>query len=58
MTKKKIKPRNCDVRGGSWVRIAEHCRSLSRNYGPPSNRVPDFGFRLIVQKENNYDKKA
>ncbi|MCP4104398.1 MAG: SUMF1/EgtB/PvdO family nonheme iron enzyme [Desulfobacteraceae bacterium] len=33
-------------RGGSWVDLAEDCRSASRGLNSPGNRYDDLGFRL------------
>ncbi len=34
------------VRGGSWIDIAQYCRSAYRNYYSPVNRYSNVGFRL------------
>ncbi len=35
-------------RGGSWASYARLCRSTSRDYGTPSNRGGNIGFRLVL----------
>jgi formylglycine-generating enzyme required for sulfatase activity len=36
------------VRGGGWISDARYCRSASRNWKGPSNRLPSYGFRLML----------
>ena len=35
-------------RGGGWVLNAAYCRCANRDYGTPSNRRDDLGFRLAL----------
>jgi formylglycine-generating enzyme required for sulfatase activity len=35
-------------RGGRWFNTAGNCRSANRNWGDPSNRYLDLGFRLAL----------
>ena len=36
-------------RGGGWLRLAESCRSASRNNRDPGDRSGNFGFRLLQE---------
>jgi formylglycine-generating enzyme len=35
-------------RRGSWINVAEHCRTTCRSVGGPASRQPFFGFRLVI----------
>jgi formylglycine-generating enzyme required for sulfatase activity len=35
------------VRGGSWVGLSRHCRSSSRGWAEVTERMSDFGLRLV-----------
>jgi formylglycine-generating enzyme required for sulfatase activity len=38
------------LRGGSWNRSAQDCRSANRNDGTPDYRFSHVGFRLVSPK--------
>ena len=39
------------LRGGSWGRIARHCRVSFREFSTPGNRISDGGFRLALVRQ-------
>ncbi len=36
------------IRGGRWGSVGIYCRSAFRNWGHPSNRCRDMGFRVVL----------
>jgi len=38
---------NKSLRGGSWYNDADYCRSASRGYNAPDNRINYNGFRVV-----------
>ncbi|MBQ8363177.1 MAG: formylglycine-generating enzyme family protein, partial [Thermoguttaceae bacterium] len=44
------------LRGGSWNRFAEDCRSEVRDYDDPTNRSSNLGFRLALVRQSSSSK--
>jgi len=45
------------ARGGSWADGAEQCRSGFRQHWPPDHRSDAVGFRCVIQKGTDHERK-